>query len=112
MASENGGSGFLVGFMMGAIMGGMATLLLAPKSGREFRQSMTEETKKRREQLIREADRLRARAEETLVDLRERGDAAYGKAREGLTEMAETARRTAQEVKLALSRPDEGGGAA
>lgn len=112
MANENGGSGFLTGFLMGAIIGTMAALLLAPKSGREFRESMTEETKKRREQLMREAERLRARAEETLADLRERGDAAYGKARGGLMEMAETARKTAQDVKLALSRSEEEGGAA
>lgn len=113
MANDNDGSGFLSGFFMGAIMGVMATLLLAPKTGREFRDSLTEETKRRRAQLVREAEKLRSQAEETLADLRERGDDAYGKAREGLVEMAETAKRTAQEVKRALAAsgegPEEGG---
>ena len=92
MATENGGANFLVGFFVGAALGAMGALLLAPKSGRELRESLADEGK-----------RLRERAEEALSDVRERGGEAYEKTRAGLTETAETARKAAEEVKNVLT---------
>ena len=42
MASDNGGANFLVGFFVGAAMGVMGALLLAPKSGRELREELAD----------------------------------------------------------------------
>lgn len=92
MASENGGANFLVGFFVGAALGAMGALLLAPKSGRELRESLADESK-----------RLRDRAEGALSDVRERGGEVYQKTRDGLAETAETAKKAAKDVKNVIS---------
>jgi gas vesicle protein len=58
MASENGGSSFLAGFLVGAALGAIAALLLAPKSGRELRDSLAEEGKKLRDRAVDEGLRF------------------------------------------------------
>ncbi len=58
MASENGGSNFLAGFLVGAALGAIAALLLAPKSGRELRESLAEEGKKLRDRAVDEGRRF------------------------------------------------------
>lgn len=92
MASENGGANFLVGFFVGAALGAMGALLLAPKSGRELRETLADESKK-----------LRGRAEGAFSDMRERGSEVFEKTREGLSETAETAKKAAKGVKNVIS---------
>ena len=58
MASDNGGGNFLAGFLVGAALGAIAALLLAPKSGRELRESLTEEGKKLRDRAVDEGRRF------------------------------------------------------
>ena len=84
--SNNGGDNFLVGFFVGAAIGVMGTLLLAPKARKELQDTLAEEGKK-----------LRDKAEGTLSELRERGEeiydrgqAAYGEAAEGVKKAART----------------------
>lgn len=43
MASNNG---FFKGFVLGSLIGGFAALLLAPKTGKEFREDLDEESDK------------------------------------------------------------------
>jgi gas vesicle protein len=105
MASENGGANFLVGFFVGAAMGAMGALLLAPKSGRELRESLVDESKRLRDRAVEEGRRARERSEELVGDVRSRGTAAYDKAREGLTETSQTAKKAAQGVKEVLTHP-------
>jgi gas vesicle protein len=104
MANGNGGSNFLVGFFMGAAMGAMAALLLAPKSGRELRESLIDEGTKLRGRASEEGRKLRERAEEKVAEVRGRGEEAYARGREGLAETAGAAKKTAQSVKKALSQ--------
>ena len=43
MASKDG---FFKGFVLGSLIGGFAALLLAPKTGKEFREDLEEESEK------------------------------------------------------------------
>lgn len=58
MASDNGGGNFVAGFLLGAALGAIAALLLAPKSGRELRESLAEEGKKLRDRAVDEGRRF------------------------------------------------------
>ena len=100
MANDNNGANFLVGFFVGAAMGVMGALLLAPKSGRELR----DEGRKLRDRAVDEGRRAHDRSGEVAGDLRERGEAAYEKGREGLSDTTEAARKTVQGVKEVLTR--------
>lgn len=63
MASDNGGANFLAGFLVGATLGAIAALLLAPKSGKELRESLAEEGKKIRDRAVDEGRRFVEKAE-------------------------------------------------
>jgi gas vesicle protein len=63
MASDNGGGNFLAGFLVGATLGAVAALLLAPKSGRELRESLTEEGMKLKDRAVDEGRRFVEKAE-------------------------------------------------
>ena len=104
MANDNNGANFLVGFFVGAAMGVMGALLLAPKSGRELRDELVDEGRKLRDRAMDEGRRARERSSEVADELRERGEAAFEKGREGLTETTEAARKTVQGVKEVLTR--------
>ena len=102
MASDNGGANFLVGFFVGAAMGVMGALLLAPKSGRDLREGLVDEGRKLRDRAADEGRRVRERSEEVADDLLQRGEAAYQKGREGIAETTDTARKAAKGVKEVL----------
>jgi gas vesicle protein len=93
MSEGNGGYNFLAGFFVGAALGAMAALLLTPKTGREMRETLAEESKK-----------LKQRTEGTVADLRERGEGAYGKAREAVVETTERAREAITETKEGVKK--------
>jgi gas vesicle protein len=82
--AEHGGSGFLTGFFIGAALGAMTALLLAPKSGKELREEMSAEGK-----------RLRDRAEGFVAEARGRAEGAYLKSRDTLKGTAEGLREAA-----------------
>jgi gas vesicle protein len=63
MASDNGGGNFLAGFLVGAALGAIAALLLAPKSGKELRESLSEEGKRLRDRAVDEGRRFVEKAE-------------------------------------------------
>lgn len=103
MSSDNGGANFLVGFFVGAAMGAMGALLLAPKSGRELRETLADEGRRLRERARDESRRVRERSEELIGEVRDRSGAAYQKTREGISETSETAKKAARGVKEALT---------
>jgi gas vesicle protein len=63
MASESNGGNFLAGLLVGAALGAIAALLLAPKSGKELRESLAEEGKKLRDRAMDEGRRFVETAE-------------------------------------------------
>jgi gas vesicle protein len=103
MASDNSGANFLVGFFVGTAIGAMAALLLAPKSGKDLRASLAGESKRIRDRAVERGRRIVERSEELLGDVRERGEAAYQKGREGIQETTESAKKAARGVKEALT---------
>ena len=102
MASDNGGANFLVGFFVGAAMGVMGALLLAPKSGRELRGELADEGRRLRDRALDEARAVKERTEEVASELKNRGEAAYQKGREGLNETTGAAKKAAKGVKEVL----------
>lgn len=87
MSNESGGANFLTGFFIGAALGAMAALLLAPRTGKEMRESLLEEGKK-----------LREKAEGTFSELKGRGEEAFQKTRETLRETAEGVKEAARSL--------------
>jgi gas vesicle protein len=103
MASDNNGSSFLAGFLVGAVVGALGALFLASESGKELRESLAEEGRKLRDRARDEGRRFVERSEEMMGGLRERGEAAVEKSREGISETAATAKKAARGVKDAIT---------
>lgn len=89
-------SGFTKGFFFGASLGAMATLLLAPKSGRELRQELSDE-----------GERLRVRASEAATEMRERGARALEKTRETADQTAHGLKDAARTLREGDVHPNE-----
>src|ERR671915_2395410 len=73
MAYNNGGSGSTTRFIVGALVGVAAGMLLAPKPGRETREIIGEQARNWGERANYQAGRLRERANEQARRFRERG---------------------------------------
>ena len=75
---SNGGESFVAGFFVGAAFGAVAALLLTPKTGKEMREKLAEE-----------GERLKERTEDTISEVREKGEEVYDHARLGRTDTGE-----------------------
>ena len=95
--SNNGGDNFLVGFFVGAAIGVMGTLLLAPKARKELQDTLAQE-----------GEKLKQKAEDTLSELRERGEDLYGRGQAAYAEAAEGAKKAAQTSQEAYGEAAEG----
>ena len=91
---NNGGYGFVSGLFLGATLGAMAALLLAPKSGRDVRAD-----------LYAGGERLKERASSKANDLVGRGEAAIERAKEAARETADGVKRGAARL---LRKGEEG----
>jgi gas vesicle protein len=85
MSNEGGGANFLVGLLVGAAMGAMGALLLAPKARKEIEDTLTEEGRK-----------LREKAEGKLSELREAGEELVGRSRDAYSETAQGVKKGAR----------------
>ncbi len=95
--SNNSGDNFLVGFFVGAAIGVMGALLLAPKARKELQDTLAEEGKK-----------LRDKAESTLSELRERGEELYGQGQAAYGEAAEGVAKASRTGESAYGEAAEG----
>lgn len=89
MASDKEGSGFLSGFILGALAGAALVALLTPRPGDEMRAELRERATKLREQArdrmpeIRDrAEELASRAREQIPEVRDRAEELAALARE------------------------------
>jgi gas vesicle protein len=73
MVRNNGGSGSTTRFIVGALVGVVAGMLLAPKPGRETRGVIGEQARNWRDRANYQAGRLQERANEQARRFRERG---------------------------------------
>jgi gas vesicle protein len=65
--------GFLIGIMVGWLVGGSIALLLAPDSGDKLRASLRERGEGLRSEIQKAAEERRAQLEEQLASLKEYG---------------------------------------
>jgi gas vesicle protein len=84
---SNEGYGFVSGLFIGATLGAMAALLLAPKSGREVRAD-----------LYAGGERLKSRASNKANELIGRGEAAIEMAKDAARETADGVKRGASRI--------------
>ncbi len=85
--SDNSGSNFAIGFLAGAVVGGVVALLFAPRSGSETRAII-------REKALDVADTVRFTAEEAV----EKAKMAAEKAKEAAVTGVERAREVASDT--------------
>ncbi len=81
MASNDSGGSFILGFLIGGIVGAAVGLLIAPRSGQDTRA-----------ELAGRSEAWRNRAEEMAANLRERAAPAVDNARERIAPAVDTAR--------------------
>jgi gas vesicle protein len=94
---------FLAGFVIGALVGAAATLLLAPQSGEQTRSLIREkgvELGQRADDLSVEA---RRRAEELQVEARQRAEMVQSQARERADELQGRVKQAVEEGRAAAA---------
>ena len=104
MADESRGWEFLTGFLLGAVAGAAAALLLAPQSGEETRQQIREggiELQSRTGDLT---EAGRKRAEELAAQARARAEEAGHRSRLALDEQRSRLQETVEEGKEAAGK--------
>ena len=70
---------FLGGFVVGSALGAVAGLLLAPKSGAETREMLSDTAKDVMEKTDKTVKEIQSKAEEIVSDMQQKGDAIMGK---------------------------------
>lgn len=95
------GSNTVMAFLLGAAVGGITALLLAPSSGRELREKIGEG-----------ADKARTRAIETAREAREKVTEKYGEGTEKAREVAASLRESAESHGTAVKEAFKEGKAA
>ena len=75
MADDSRGWEFLTGFLLGAVVGAAAALLMAPQSGEETREQIRERGIELRSRASEVGEEGRKRAEELAMDARARAEA-------------------------------------
>lgn len=98
MKSEERGSGFIAGFLLGSLVGAATALLLTPKSGEETRFTLKETGIELREKAEEAAAKAREEADELIV----RGKALLEEKRERVKEAMEEGKESATHKKAEL----------
>jgi len=99
---------FLVGFIVGGLVGAATALLLAPQSGEETRAYIRDKSIELKDRAAETIEDARARAEVALDDAKARADAAYADVK---ARTAELSKLTKQKEKVVLEEQEaaEGG---
>lgn len=92
MASNDSGGSFVLGFLIGGIVGAAVGLLLAPRSGQDTRAELAGRSEAWRNRAEEMAANLRERAAPAVDTARERIDPAVESARERITPAVEGVR--------------------
>ena len=85
--SDNSGSNFAVGFLAGAVVGGIIALLFAPRTGKETRALIRESAIEVKERALDVADTVRFETEEAA----ERAKAAVAGAKQTVSDVTKKA---------------------
>jgi len=93
MKSEEGGAGFITGFLLGGLVGAGLALLLAPRTGEETRDTLRER-----------GIELRIKAEEAAARAREEADELIARGRTVLEEQRSRVQEAVEEGKEAAAQ--------
>jgi len=94
MAEQDSGFGaFLVGFVVGGLVGAAVALLFAPQSGEETRAYIRDKSIELKDKAVETVDEARVRTEKALEDARLRADAAFAEVKSRTEELAKLAKR-------------------
>ena len=100
---------FLVGFIVGGLVGAATALLLAPQSGEETRAYIRDKSIELKDRAAETIEDARARAEVALDDAKARADAAYADVK---ARTAELSKLTKQKEKVILEEQEAAEGSA
>ncbi|MCL4535140.1 MAG: YtxH domain-containing protein [Bacteroidetes bacterium] len=98
MKSQEGGAGFVTGFLLGGLVGAAAALLLTPRSGEEARDTLVD----RGIVLKVKAEEVAAKAREEADEILSRGKTVLEDQRARLKEAVEEGKGAAAEKKAEL----------
>ncbi len=101
---SNDGSSTLLAFLLGAVTGGVAALLLAPTSGRELRQKMGEGAEKARATALESARQASQKVTEKYEETTERARELVTGAKEGAEFRGKAVKEAFKEGKAAYER--------
>ena len=73
MDGSKNGQGFVIGFLIGAVAGVAAALLMAPQSGKETRQTIGHKSMELKDQATKQAQRLASDAKGQVEYVQEKG---------------------------------------
>ncbi len=90
---------FLVGFIMGGLVGASVALLIAPQSGEETRTLIREKSIELKDKAVETAEEARLRTEKALDDARARAESAYTEARSRADELSKMTKERATELQ-------------
>jgi gas vesicle protein len=96
--SENAG-GFFAGFVIGALAGAAAALLMAPASGAETRKQISDKGIELKDQAQKLADETKMKAQQQVTYVQEQG-------RIVVTENVKKAQQVVQDTQTKLSKPE------
>jgi gas vesicle protein len=90
MSDRNEIGMLFVGFLLGALSGAVAALLLAPQSGEETRTMIKDKSVELRDKAQQTAEQARARTDEVVRQLKEQGQTAMQSVRGNGTKQTES----------------------
>ena len=96
MSERTGGIDFFSGFVVGALVGAAAALILAPQSGEETRSQIRDR-----------GIELREQADELSAEARKRAEQLQAQAKERATDLQSQVMKAVEEGKTAASRKKE-----
>ena len=103
MAIDRGGdSGFFKGFLFGGIIGAVAALLFAPKTGREMREDLARRSLELKDDIELNLELAVKKAEDILTESRRKLENFKNEAKSGLKDLEDAATSKYTEKKDAL----------
>jgi len=112
MADRTSGTDFFAGFVVGALVGAAAALLLAPRSGEETRGLIREKGIELREQADELSVEARKRAEQVQLQARERAVELQGQVKQAIEEGKTAAAKKKEELLAQIEEKQTGAVAA
>jgi len=99
MENDNDFGNFLMGFIIGGMVGAAAALLWAPQSGEETRAQIREKSIELKDRAMETYEDTRLRTEKALEDARMRAEEAMEEVRMRAEDVARLSKERAEEIK-------------